>query len=132
MSNSRSQLLEKHCSSNKQLTHECIPFRCINFADNLTDDRLKALADACHKATFGLNDKDVLDEAYRKAGKMDTTEFATLLSPGALGLLDIIATNLLRGKKSAAEIEAKLYKLNVYGTSRYLISLSPLIHVPLL
>lgn len=74
------------------------------------------MADACHKATFGLSDKDVLDEAYRKAGKMDTTDFAALLSPNALGLMNIIATNLLRGRKSADDIEVKLYKLNVYGT----------------
>lgn len=90
-------------------------YRFIDFANTPTEEALKSLADACHKATFGLNDKDVLDEAYRKAGKMDTTEFATLLSPNALGLMNVIATNLHRGRKSADDIEAKLYKLNVYG-----------------
>jgi hypothetical protein len=37
----------------------------------------KHLSDACQPATFGVNKEDVLDESYRKAGKMDVTDFAT-------------------------------------------------------
>lgn len=38
------------------------------------DDALKGLANACTPASFGHLKKAVLDETYRKAGKLDTTQ----------------------------------------------------------
>ncbi|KAJ7129169.1 hypothetical protein C8R44DRAFT_872468 [Mycena epipterygia] len=67
---------------------------------NATDEQLVELAAACQKATFGVDQADVLDESYRKAGKMDLTQFSARL--------DIAADKMLR---------AEMYKLNVYGLS---------------
>lgn len=78
-------------------------------------DQLKALADACQPASFGLNKQDVVDETYRKAGKMDNTKFATLFNPRDAGLLDSVVTNLLRDRITIDEVSVELYKLNVYG-----------------
>ena len=36
---------------------------------------LEKLAAACQPATFGVNQADVLDESYRKAGTMNTGNF---------------------------------------------------------
>ena len=38
-------------------------------------EALNQLERACEPATFGRNDEDVLDETYRKAGKMDSDNF---------------------------------------------------------
>ena len=45
-------------------------YRHINLA-SATHDELEQLTQACVPATFGVNEKDVLDETYRKAGKLD-------------------------------------------------------------
>ncbi|KAF5374125.1 hypothetical protein D9615_008850 [Tricholomella constricta] len=58
-----------------------------------TESKLEALSAACEPATFGLDQLDVLDESYRKAGKMDT---------------------LLNGADEGKILKAELYKLNVY------------------
>lgn len=47
-----------------------------------TEAELDALSSACQPATFGLNQRDVLDETYRKAGKLDTTIFASVQGRG--------------------------------------------------
>ncbi|TFY81325.1 hypothetical protein EWM64_g2684 [Hericium alpestre] len=77
-------------------------------------DELQRLCDACDRATFGLNHEDVLDETYRKAGKMDTSCFSTPIVPERNGLLDIVRANLLEGVDSTRPIQVELYKLNVY------------------
>ena len=52
------------------------------------------LVAACQPATFGLDGKDVLDEDYRKAGKLDKADFATSFCPYEAGIIDVI-TQLL-------------------------------------
>ena len=42
----------------------------------MPETALKLLSDACDPATFGLDDKDVLYESYRKAGKLDADNFS--------------------------------------------------------
>ncbi|KAJ6569374.1 hypothetical protein B0H19DRAFT_1209372 [Mycena capillaripes] len=74
------------------------------------------LATACQQATFGVNQTDVLDESYRKAGKMDLTKFATRLDIVTSGLLDTITPNILDGHNSDKVLRAEMYKLNVYGS----------------
>ena len=60
--------------------------------------------------------EDVLDETYRKAGKMDSECFSPLLDPPVhTDLLKIIRGYLLEGTQSMNNIKAELYKLNVYG-----------------
>ncbi|KAI0317149.1 hypothetical protein OF83DRAFT_174527, partial [Amylostereum chailletii] len=82
-------------------------------------DELAALAHACQPATFGLGQKDVLDETYRKAAKMDAAAFATPLVPERTALLDIVRGHLLQGVESARPIRVELYKLNVYGEGAF-------------
>ncbi|KAJ7787543.1 hypothetical protein B0H14DRAFT_3892995 [Mycena olivaceomarginata] len=43
---------------------------------NTREEDLLGLAAACDQATFEVNQKDVLDESYRKAGKMELSKVA--------------------------------------------------------
>ena len=85
----------------------------INFAD-ATDADIQHLAESCEPATFGLDREDVLDETYRKAGKMDESDFAAKFDPERTGLLDAVRPFLLEGHRDTF-VRAELYKLNVYG-----------------
>lgn len=67
-------------------------------------------------ATFGLNQEHVLDETYRKAGKLDVGSFATKFDPVHSGLISTLREVLLEGHGAAKSIRAELYKLNVYST----------------
>ena len=106
-----------------------ISHRVINLADATPED-LQALADACEPATFGRNQEDVYDETYRKAFKLDSSNFALKFDPVQLGLVDVIRTEMLEeGKKLIVErpeagrgVRAELYKLNVYGATLRLTS----------
>ncbi|CAL1709142.1 unnamed protein product [Somion occarium] len=90
----------------------------LDFA-NVDDEILKKLAETCDVATFGLNKKDVLDESYRKAGKLDSKFFAPKLDFDSSGLREIIRDDLLEGPKAKENIRAELYKLNVYGPGSF-------------
>jgi hypothetical protein len=85
---------------------------------NASEADLQHLSDACQPATFGVNGEDVLDESYRKAGKMDVTDFATNFVVEDSGMMDIIRSELLEGHESNKAIKAELYKLNVYRRDR--------------
>ncbi|KAJ7659242.1 hypothetical protein DFH06DRAFT_1406329 [Mycena polygramma] len=86
-----------------------------------TADELKELADACQKATFGVNQTDTLDETYRKAGKLDLDKFATRLDVSASGLLEAITPDIMQGQTVDADkyVRADIYKLNVYGPGSF-------------
>ena len=79
------------------------------------------MADACEPATFGLNQEDVYDETYRKAGKLDSSNFALKFDPADLGLVDLIRTEMLEEGRTLSDtkpelahrVRAELYKLNV-------------------
>jgi len=89
--------------------------RHVNLA-SATHDEVEQLTQACEPASFGVNKEDVLDETYRKAGRIDTERFAPLLDPPVhTDLLKIIRGYLLEGTQSINNIKAELYKLNVYG-----------------
>jgi hypothetical protein len=104
------------------LTYDLIISR-INLS-NASEADLQHLSDACQPATFGVNGEDVLDESYRKAGKMDVTDFATNFVVEDSGIMDIIRSELLEGHESNKAIKAELYKLNVYsGDRRYGLTL---------
>lgn len=93
---------------------EAYLFRCLDLASASLEE-LKLLSEACDKATFGLNNEDVHDESYRKAGKLDAEDFSLPFNAVQAGLLDVIGTELLEGEDEARRLRAELYKLNVYG-----------------
>lgn len=85
---------------------------------NASPDELEQLAQACEPASFGKGNETVFDEAYRKAGKMDSELFSPILDPSQTNLIKIIRTNLLEGTQGdpAKKImKLELYKLNIYG-----------------
>ncbi|KAK7682335.1 hypothetical protein QCA50_014540 [Cerrena zonata] len=90
----------------------------LDFTD-VDDNILDKLAEACDVATFGVNQQDVLDESYRKAGKLDSKFFSPKFNFDGSGLRDIIRNDLLEGTKAEQNIRAELYKLNVYGPGSF-------------
>ena len=80
-----------------------------------TDVQLESLASACAPATFGVDNKDVLDLSYRKALKMDPANFMSRFDPERLGLSEFIRGQLLEGDEDSKAMRTELYKLNVYG-----------------
>lgn len=86
---------------------------------------LEELLRTCTPATFGSRGKDVLDETYRKAGKLDRSDFSVDFHPHDYEIIDTIAQILLPGinRPIADEnldsrdehwgVRAELYKLNV-------------------
>ena len=81
-----------------------------------SSEELAELERACDAATFGLNQQDVLDESYRKAGKMDVGAFMLGFIPERYGLIDAVHSALFPGTEESKDVRAELYKLNVYGT----------------
>ena len=71
-----------------------------------------------------------MDETYRKAGKMDSGRFASLLDPLHTDLIKIVRGYLLEGSESKRDIKVELYKLNIYG--KYLPLRLPLSDIMLL
>lgn len=60
------------------------------------------------------------DETYRRATKLDTTEFCTDFNPYEHGIIDIIAQLLLPPVRTDfSGIRAELYKLNAYSAPAY-------------
>ncbi|VDB85565.1 unnamed protein product [Peniophora sp. CBMAI 1063] len=80
-----------------------------------THDQLNALAAACSVAPFGRGAEAVVDDTYRRAGKLDLPNFATPFDPAATSLVAGIKESVLEGKASNRPIRFELYKLNVYG-----------------
>ncbi|GBE85341.1 hypothetical protein BKA93DRAFT_735463 [Sparassis latifolia] len=83
-----------------------------------SEEDLKHLAEACDVATFGIAQRDVLDESYRKAGKLDTSAFSMQFHAGDAGLLEAVKTDLMEAQRQRP-IRAELYKLNVYGPKSF-------------
>ncbi|KAJ7211618.1 hypothetical protein GGX14DRAFT_448890 [Mycena pura] len=94
--------------------------RFIEFSKAPEAQLLKLVA-ACQPATFGFDQKEVLDETYRKAVKMDIDKFSASLDIAASGILKAISPDILDGQKGGDEkaLRAELYKLNVYGPGSF-------------
>lgn len=82
---------------------------------------LEQLVNDCLPATFGKGQEDVLDPAYRSAGKLDEGQFATSFNPERFGILRQIEQILLPSVKSDEtshpafrQVVPELYKLNVW------------------
>lgn len=83
-----------------------------------TEEDCKSLSSACQVATFGVDNEDVLDTNYRKAGKMDRSQFSISFD-GAMGVsIEQAAKKLLQPSNEGMveDVVVELYKLNVYGT----------------
>ncbi|KAG6354511.1 hypothetical protein INS49_004528 [Diaporthe citri] len=82
------------------------------------EQNLARLVNEADPATFGLHGKDVLDESFRKASKLDPSQFSTSFNPYELGIIDTVAQALLPSTKAADSyraVRAELYKLNIYS-----------------
>ncbi|KAL8917201.1 MAG: hypothetical protein Q9208_008103 [Pyrenodesmia sp. 3 TL-2023] len=87
------------------------------------NEKLNALLNSCQPATFGLAGRDVLDEGYRKASKLDTSQFSSNFHPHDCGILDsiqqVLFPSTVRGGVQLGigpqGIRAELYKLNIYS-----------------
>ncbi|KAJ2926736.1 hypothetical protein H1R20_g10379, partial [Candolleomyces eurysporus] len=92
----------------------------INFADeNLKDADIAKLVEASQRATFGRGDQDVFDESYRKAWKMDSSQFSPQFDVIHSGVMDIVQEQLLHYEKGGVKLDPRLYKLNVYGPGSF-------------
>ncbi|KAJ8456149.1 hypothetical protein ONZ45_g18807 [Pleurotus djamor] len=85
-------------------------------ASNLTVTDIPALVLACEPAPFGRNNENVLDDDYRKAGKLDVTNFSLNFDLSSTGILEKIKKELLADDR---KIRADLYKLNLYGVGSF-------------
>ncbi|TDL25169.1 hypothetical protein BD410DRAFT_743915 [Rickenella mellea] len=83
-----------------------------------TEEQLNELANACHPAKFGTGDVDVLEETYRKAVKMDVSNFSLNMNPERSGLVEAVKLQLL-GLDDQRDIRLEPYKLNVYGKGSF-------------
>ena len=79
------------------------------------DPQLQKLISACDAAPFGVAGKEVLNENYRKAIKMNTEDFCTDFCPFNIGIIDIINQLLVPSVKTQRSVTAELYKLNIYS-----------------
>lgn len=87
---------------------------------NASDEKLQALLEACEPAPFGVNNKDVLDDTYRKAWKMDNSNFSTRLDVVDTGIVEHVRSKLVDvGHGGQKKIRPELYKLNIYGTGSF-------------
>lgn len=79
--------------------------------DGASHEGFSQLVKDCEPATFGQGDKEVFDEMYRKAGKLDASKFCTSFNPYEHGVMDIVTQALVHTKYHG--IRAELYNLNV-------------------
>ena len=85
---------------------------------SITEIQARDLSRACSPATFGLNHQDVLDESYRKAGKLDVGKFSWPFSPASRSDFIVqLVSGLFPSDSLHKGIRFELYKLNVYGTT---------------
>ncbi|KAK3370022.1 hypothetical protein B0H63DRAFT_421762 [Podospora didyma] len=82
--------------------------------EQASQDAFAQLLAACQPATFGKGGEKVLEESYRKAGKMDASQFSTNFNPYEHGIIDTLAQALVRGEYYPG-IRAELYNLNIYS-----------------
>ena len=110
-------------------------FNTVFSSDGVSPQELEQLILACQPTSFGRNGEAILDEGYRKAGKLDVGAFATSFCPYEAGIVDVVAQLLVPQtpqdkharsikvrRQSSTGIEtlltneqAELYKLNVYS-----------------
>lgn len=80
-----------------------------------TYEELESLVQAGVPATVGVGQRDMLDESYRKAGKIDTADFAAKFDVEQARIVDRIRVQLLAGLDESKPIKVEISRLNVYG-----------------
>lgn len=65
----------------------------------IKDPAFLNLVSTCEPATFGREGRDVYDEQYRKATKLDTSEFCTDFCPHETGIIDLVSQLLMPSVK---------------------------------
>ncbi|KAM5535728.1 hypothetical protein V8D89_010542 [Ganoderma adspersum] len=108
--------------SNFELYYGRKDARFVDFLEASTSNDRSAvedLAQACQRAKFGRGEEAVLDETYRKAGKMDSSNFKTGLDLENTRLLDTVRLCLLPDAAETRTVHAELYELNVYGEGAF-------------
>jgi hypothetical protein len=89
---------------------------------------ISELLNDCSPATFGHKGREVLDQSYRQAVKLDSHQFCTSFNPYDFGIIDAIAQTLLPEVTQVSSdtrtefrehwgVVAELYKLNVSRSS---------------
>jgi len=84
--------------------------------DTASQSEFNQLLKDCEPAKFGRGDKDVYDETYRKAGKMDEAKFCSNFNPYEHGVIDTVVQALVHNNHADQRyrgVRAELYKLNV-------------------
>ncbi|PLN86495.1 hypothetical protein BDW42DRAFT_158595 [Aspergillus taichungensis] len=91
-------------------------------ATESSSERLQRLVADCEPASFGRGQEDVLDPAYRNAGKLDPTQFLTSFHPADFGIIESVEKILLpniginvNSPLHRRKLTWELYKLNVYS-----------------
>ena len=79
--------------------------------DTTKDPAFLNLISTCEPATFGRGGRDVYDEQYRKATKLDTSDFCADFYPYETGIIDVVSQLLMPSvkRKVADPSPAKLY-----------------------
>ncbi|KAL7282826.1 hypothetical protein ACG7TL_002239 [Trametes sanguinea] len=99
------------CNGTLQLPREDFQFyygkkqaQYVDFAEVAQDpSAIQALQNACEAAPFGRNEETVLDETYRKAGKMDAVNFMRFDAERA-ELIEIVRQGRRHGFHASTEI----------------------------
>ncbi|KAH7320592.1 hypothetical protein B0I35DRAFT_197903 [Stachybotrys elegans] len=93
-------------------------FKAVFTQDEADVRMVEKLVLDCQPATFGRGQEDVLDETYRKAGKLEPSQFSTNFCPYDTGIVDAITAMLMTDSLDGEVmlgVRAQLYKLNVYS-----------------
>ncbi|KAF5011843.1 hypothetical protein FDECE_2075 [Fusarium decemcellulare] len=87
----------------------------------VSPDNLEHLLSEMMPATFGLGGEDVYDESYRKASKLEPSNFSTNFCPYTVGIIDAVSQLLLPSRESNKQraVKAELYKLNARPSGHF-------------
>jgi len=83
--------------------------------DGPSSNDFEHLLKACQPASFGRAGEAVLDEGYRKAGKLDRSQFATTFCPYEAGIVDVVTQLLVpqhKHGKHTRSIKVSLVRAN--------------------
>ncbi|KAK7040321.1 hypothetical protein VNI00_009789 [Paramarasmius palmivorus] len=87
---------------------------------NATPEQLDKLISVCDAAPFGRGAETVMDESYRKALKLELSQFATPFDLAATGILHKIQQDLVDTDATLRRlIRAEPYKLNIYDKGAF-------------
>ncbi|KAF9063493.1 hypothetical protein BDP27DRAFT_1299627 [Rhodocollybia butyracea] len=87
---------------------------------NVTEGQLNSLISVCEAAAFGRGTETVLDESYRKALKLDLSQFSIPLDLASTPILHRIQQDLVDTDTTLRRhIRTEPYKLNIYDKGAF-------------